>query len=73
MVGGPDIDLSFSFTLHVDHNNQTHEETARFQSITESFTASLHQAKAQGESAYKVILKCATLGMWKGSEIIREE
>lgn len=73
MVGGPDIDLSFSFSLGVDHNNYTHEETTRFQSITEPFIASLHQAKAQGESACKAILKCATLGMWKGSEIIPEE
>ncbi|KAF5671378.1 hypothetical protein FDENT_10917 [Fusarium denticulatum] len=61
MVNGPDLDLSFSFTLEVDQNNSIYEGTTRFQPITASFTASLHQAKVRGESACAVLLKCATL------------
>ncbi|SCO80674.1 uncharacterized protein FRV6_04887 [Fusarium oxysporum] len=60
-VGGPEIDLSFSFTLEADQNNYIHEETTEFRYPTASFTASLHQAKAHGKSACKVILNCATL------------
>lgn len=66
MIGGPDLDLSFSFTLEVDQNNCIIEKPTRFQSIMVSLTASLQQAKADGKSVCKAIVKCATIGMWKG-------